>query len=106
MANFSLAFPVSLVKDLYLGLEGNQCVRLPNPSELVLESIQEPFIELPVECFVIPASAWHILVEVESVFDGLACIIVSQVLDMDSVVDRVVRAKKTAEFVNEHLGQG
>ena len=61
MADFSLAFPVSLVEDLYLVLEGNQHVGLPNPGELVLELIQEPLIELPVECFVVPAGAWHVL---------------------------------------------
>jgi len=42
VANFGLTFPVSLVKDLHLMLEGNQCVGLPNPGELVLQSIQEP----------------------------------------------------------------
>jgi len=61
MADFGLAFPVSLVEDLYLVLEGNQHVGLPNPGELVLELIWEPLIELPVECFVVPASAWHVL---------------------------------------------
>jgi len=75
-ANFGLAFPVSLVEDLYLVLEGNQCVRLSNPGELILESIWEPLIELPVECLV---------------------------LDADSgFVDWVTWAKKTMEFVNEH----
>ena len=103
-ANFGLAFPVLLVEDLYLVLEGNQCVRLPNPAELVLELIWEPVIELPVERFVVPAGARRVSVEVESIFDGLACVPVPQVLDVDSgVVDGVTWAEKTAEFIDEHL---
>jgi len=78
--------------------------RLPNPAELVLELIWEPVIELLVERFVVPAGAWRVLVEVESIFDGLARVPVSQVLGVDSgVVDGVTWAEKTAEFINEHL---
>ena len=98
MANFGLVFPVSLVKDLYLVLEWDQCVGLTNPGELLLESIWEALINLLVECFkfVIPASAWCVLVEVKDVLDHLACVLVSQVLNVDSgIVDRVTWVKKT-----------
>ena len=88
-------------------LEGNQCLGLPNPGELVLESIREPLIELPVEGFVIPASARRIPIEVEGVFHSLACILVPKVFDADSgLVDRVARAEEAAEFIDEHPGRG
>jgi len=47
-ADFGLTFPISLVEDLYLVLEGNQRFSFPNLGELVLESIWQPLIELPV----------------------------------------------------------
>lgn len=72
MANFSLAFPVSLVKDLDLVLEWNQRFWLTNPGEFVLEPIQEAFVELLVECLVISAGARSVSVEIEGVLDGLA----------------------------------
>jgi len=100
-------FPVSLVEDLHLMLEGNQRLVLPNPGELVLESIREPLIELPVEGFVIPAGAWHVLIEVKGVFHSLACVLVPKVFNADSgFVDGVVRAKEAVEFVDEHRGRG
>ena len=87
-------------------LEGNQCLGLPNPGELILELIWEPLIELPVEGFVIPASARRVLIEVEGVFHSLARILVPKVFDADSgFVDGVTRAEKAAEFVNEHPGR-
>jgi len=107
VANLSLTFPVSLVKDLHLMLEGNQRVGLPNPGELVFESIWEPLIELLVERFVIPASARRVPIEVKGVFHSLAHVLVPKVLDADSgFVDRVTRAEEMAEFVDEHPDQG
>jgi len=41
-ADFSLTFPILLIEDLHLMLEGNQCFGFPNPGELVLELIQRP----------------------------------------------------------------
>jgi len=38
-------------------LEGNQHLRFPNLGELVLESTQQPLIELLVEGLVVPAGA-------------------------------------------------
>jgi len=101
-ADFGLTFPISLIKDLHLMLEGNQRFGFPNLGELVLESIRQPLIELPVEGLVIPAGVWCISVEVEGVFHSLARILVSKVLDVDSgFVDGVTRAKKATEFVDE-----
>ena len=83
-------------------LEGNQCFGFPNPGELILELIWQPLMELPIEGLVVPASAWHISVKVEGVFHSLACILVPEVLDVDSgFIDRVVQAKEVMEFVDE-----
>ena len=88
-------------------LEGNQCVGLPNLGELILELIWEPLIELPVKGLVIPAGAWRVLVEVESVLHSLACVLVPKVFNTDSgFVDGVAQAEEVAEFVNEHLDRG
>jgi len=106
-ADLGLTFPVSLVEDLHLVLEGNQRLRLPNPGELVLESIWEPLIELPVEGFVIPAGARCVPIEVEGVFHSLAHVLVPKVLDADSgFIDRVARVEEAVELVNEHPGRG
>jgi len=103
-ANLGLTFPVSLVEDLHLVLEGNQRLGLPNPGELVLELIWEPLIELSVEGF---AGVQHILIEVEGVFHSLAHVLVPKVLDADcGFVDGVMQAEEAAEFVDEHPGQG
>ena len=76
-----------------------------SPYKLVLESIWQPLIELPVEGFVIPASAWHILVKVEGVFHSLAHVLVPKVLDANSgFIDGVAWAKEAAEFVDELWG--
>jgi len=89
------------------GWEGNQHFGFPNPGELVLESIRQPLIELPVEGLVVPASARRISVEVEGVFHSLACVLVPKVLNVDSgFVDRVTRAKEATEFVDERRGRG
>jgi len=86
-------------------LEGNQCVGFPNPGELVLESIWESLIELPVERLVVPTGVWRVPIEVEGVFHSLARIFVSEVLDADSgFVDGVARAEEATEFVDEHQG--
>ena len=107
MANFGLTFPVPLVEDLHLMLEGNQRLGLPNLGELVLESIWEPLIELPVEGFVIPASARRIPIEVEGVFHSLARVLVSKVFNADSgFVDRIAQAEEAAGFVDKHPGRG
>jgi len=88
-------------------LEGNQCVGFPNPGELVLESIRQPLIELPVEGLVVPAGARRVSVEVEGVLHSLARILVPKVLDADGgFVDGVTRAKEATEFVDEHRGRG
>jgi len=106
-ADFGLTFPMSLIEDLHLMLEGNQRFGFPNLGELVLESIRQPLIELPVEGLVVPAGARRVSVEVEGVFHSLACILVPKVLDVDGgFVDGVARAKEATEFVNEHQGRG
>jgi len=88
-------------------LEGNQHFRFPNPGELVLESVWQPLIELPVEGLVVPAGARRISVEVKGVFHSLARVLVPKVLDADSgFVDGVARAEEAAELVDEHRGQG
>jgi len=88
-------------------LEGNQRLGFPNPGELVLGSIREPLIELPVEHLVIPTGARRIPIEVEGVFHSLARVFVPKVLNADSgFVDRVARAEEAAEFVDEHWGRG
>jgi len=88
-------------------LEGNQCFSFPNPGELILESIRQPLIELPVEGLVVPAGAQCVSVKVEGVFHSLACILIPKVLDVDSgFVDGVARAKEALEFVDERCGQG
>ena len=102
-ADFGLTFPVSLVEDLHLVLEGNQCFGFPNPGELVLETIREPLIELPVEGLVVPTGVRRVLIEVEGVFHSLVRVLVSKVLDANSgFVDGVVRAEEATEFVDEH----
>jgi len=107
VADFGLTFPISLVEDLHLMLEGNQCLGFPNPGELVLESIWEPLIELPVECLIVPTGARRIPIEVEGVFHSLARVFVPKILDADSgFIDGVVRAEETAEFIDEHQGRG
>jgi len=106
-ADFGLTFPISLIEDLHLMLEGNQRFGFPDPGELVLESIWQPLIELPVEGLVVPAGARHVSVEVEGVFHSLARILVPKVLDADGgFVDGVARAKEAMEFVDEHWGRG
>jgi len=106
-ADFGLMFPISLVEDLHLILEGNQYFGFPNPGKLVLELVWQPLIELPVEDLVIPASVRRISVKVEGVFHSLACVLVPKVLDVDSgFVDRVAWAKEATEFINELRGQG
>ena len=85
----------------------NQCFGFPNAGELILESIWQPLIELPVEGLVVPAGVRHVSVEVEGVFHSLAHILVSKVLDVDSgFIDGVARAKEVTEFVDELRGRG
>ena len=47
-ANFGLALPVVLIKDLDLVLQEDQHRWLTNPGKFILEPIQEALVKLPV----------------------------------------------------------
>ncbi len=56
VANFGLALPLALIKDLDLVLQEDQHRWHINPGKFVLEPIWEAFVKLPIKCTVIPTS--------------------------------------------------
>ena len=83
-----------LIEDLDLVLQEDQRRQLTNPGKFILEPIWKAFVELLIQCTVIPTGLWSVTVEIKGVLDSLTWVLVLQVLEVDDgIVGGITWAK-------------